>query len=253
MGRPHTPLLDRDRIADAALRLTDRRGDFTILDLARALKVTPAAIYHHVDGRAEIVTLLRQQMARTVDASAFGQLPWDQALRCWATSYRETFAAPRRRHRYAGRRTHRRPRRARPVRTSGHRPGRRGLPPPHGARGDHRGGELRPGLRAQPRRPARHGHRHRRRRHSPARRGGRRRARPGAPGPTRPSTSAWTPSSPASTTRSAKRTATDDARLDAPRADQLSLRPVARPGIVRGPEDRIMLCVDRIAIRSTPT
>ena len=93
MGRPHTPLLDRDRIADAALRLTDRRGDFTILDLARALKVTPAAIYHHVDGRAEIVTLLRQKMARTVDASAFGQLPWDQALRCWATSYRETFAA----------------------------------------------------------------------------------------------------------------------------------------------------------------
>jgi hypothetical protein len=31
-----------------------RRGDFTILDLARALKVTPAAIYHHVEGRAEI-------------------------------------------------------------------------------------------------------------------------------------------------------------------------------------------------------
>ena len=32
-------------------------------------------------------------MARTVDASAFGQLPWDQALRRWAVSYRETFAA----------------------------------------------------------------------------------------------------------------------------------------------------------------
>ena len=93
MGRPHTPLLDRDRIADAALRLTDRRGDFTILDLARALKVTPAAIYHHVDGRAGIVTLLRQKMAGTVDASAFGQQPWDEALRRWATSYRETFAA----------------------------------------------------------------------------------------------------------------------------------------------------------------
>ena len=93
MGRPHTPLLDRDRIADAALRLVDRRGDFTILDLARALKVTPAAIYHHVDGRAGIVTLIRQRMARTVDASAFGELPWDQAMRRWATSYRETFAA----------------------------------------------------------------------------------------------------------------------------------------------------------------
>ena len=93
MGRPHTPLLDRDRIADAALRLTDRRGDFTILDLSRALKVTPAAIYHHVDGRDGIVALLRQKMARTVDASAFGRLPWDEALRRWAVSYRETFAA----------------------------------------------------------------------------------------------------------------------------------------------------------------
>jgi AcrR family transcriptional regulator len=93
MGRPHTPLLDRDRIADAALRLTDRRGDFTILDLARALKVTPAAIYHHVDGRAGIITLLRERMARTVDASGFAHLPWDEALRRWAISYRETFAA----------------------------------------------------------------------------------------------------------------------------------------------------------------
>jgi AcrR family transcriptional regulator len=93
MGRPHTPLLDRDRIADAALKLTDRRGDFTILDLSRALKVTPAAIYHHVDGRDAIVALLRQKMARTVDASAFGQLPWDEALHRWAVSYRETFAA----------------------------------------------------------------------------------------------------------------------------------------------------------------
>ena len=93
MGRPHTPLVDRDRIADAALRLTDRRGDFTILDLARALKVTPAAIYHHVDGRAGIIALLRQKMAGTVDASGFGQLPWDQALCRWAASYRDTFAA----------------------------------------------------------------------------------------------------------------------------------------------------------------
>jgi len=93
MGRPHTPLLDRDRIADAALKLTDRRGDFTILDLSRALKVTPAALYHHVDGRDGIIALMRERMTHTVDASAFGQLPWDEALRCWAVSYRDTFAA----------------------------------------------------------------------------------------------------------------------------------------------------------------
>lgn len=93
MGRPHTPLLDRDRIAAAALKLTDRRGDFTILDLSRALKVTPAALYHHVDGRDGIIALMRERMARTMDASGFGQLPWDQALRQWAVSYRDTFAA----------------------------------------------------------------------------------------------------------------------------------------------------------------
>ena len=93
MGRPHTPLLDRDRIAAAALKLTDRRGDFTILDLSRALKVTPAALYHHVAGRDGIIALMRERMARTMDASGFGQLPWDQALRQWAVSYRDTFAA----------------------------------------------------------------------------------------------------------------------------------------------------------------
>ena len=93
MGRPHTPLLDRDRIADAALKLTDRRGDFTILDLSRALKVTPAALYHHVHGRDGIIALMRERMARTVDASGFGQEPWDQALRRWVVSYRDTFSA----------------------------------------------------------------------------------------------------------------------------------------------------------------
>lgn len=93
MGRPHTPLLDRDRIAAAALKLTDRRGDFTILDLSRALKVTPAALYHHVDGRDGIIALMRERVVRAIDTSCFGQLPWDQALARFATSYRDSFAA----------------------------------------------------------------------------------------------------------------------------------------------------------------
>ena len=75
------------------MKLTDRRGDFTILDLSRALKVTPAALYHHVVGRDAIIALMRERMARTVDASGFGQEPWDQALRRWVVSYRDTFSA----------------------------------------------------------------------------------------------------------------------------------------------------------------
>jgi hypothetical protein len=43
--------------------------------------------------RDGIIALMRERMARTVDASGFGQLPWDQALRQWAISYRDTFAA----------------------------------------------------------------------------------------------------------------------------------------------------------------
>jgi len=93
MGRPRTPLLDKDRIALAALRQIDRKGDFTIPELAHSLKVSPASLYHHVDGRAEILTLVRQYLARTVDATAFGHLPWDDALRAWAQSYRDTFAS----------------------------------------------------------------------------------------------------------------------------------------------------------------
>ena len=206
MGRPHTPLLDRDRIADAALRLTDRRGDFTILDLARALKVTPAAIYHHVDGRAEIVTLHAPEDGPhrrriRVRAAALGPgpaplghlLPGD--LRRARRRYQMLAAEP-----VADPVVHAR------VRTSGHRPGRRGLPPRDGTRRDHRDRELRPRLRARPHRPARHGHRHRRQRHPPARRGGQPPRPPAAPAPTRPSTSAWTPSSPACATRSARLT-----------------------------------------------
>ena len=225
MGRPHTPLLDRDRIAAAALKLTDRRGDFTILDLSRALKVTPAALYHHVDGRDGIIALMRERMARTMDASGFGQLPWDQALRQWAVSYREPSpptpapssllaAEP-----VADPAVHADYEHAVTALQDA------GFPRHEGARRHHRGEKLRPGLRldlaappvmvtgidasATPRSP----------RPPPP-------PPPGAPAPTAFSTSAWTPSSPAwATTCSASRTATDDARLDA----TLPSRPVSGP------------------------
>ncbi|MET8541181.1 TetR/AcrR family transcriptional regulator, partial [Kitasatospora sp. NPDC004799] len=66
MARPRTPLLDRQRIVDTALRLVDEAGDLTIPALAGALKVSPSALYHHVAGRAEIVALMRAELVRTI-------------------------------------------------------------------------------------------------------------------------------------------------------------------------------------------
>ncbi len=93
MGRPHTALLDLDRIGATALLLLDNQGDFTMKEIARRLKVNPSALYHHVKGREGVIGLLRQRLADTVDASVFGHLPWDEALQSWAQSYRATFAA----------------------------------------------------------------------------------------------------------------------------------------------------------------
>ncbi|GKQ41988.1 TetR/AcrR family transcriptional regulator [Streptomyces sp. A012304] len=96
MGRPRTPLLDRRRIGAAALRLADEKGALTIPALAKALGVAPSALYHHVSGRDEIISLMREEMALATGSGQDEQVwsqPWDQALESWARSYLAAFAA----------------------------------------------------------------------------------------------------------------------------------------------------------------
>ena len=94
MPRPRTPLLDRRRIGAAALRLADEQGTLTIPALARALGVAPSALYHHVSGRDEIITLMREELALTTGAAEQDwSQPWEQALEAWARSYLAAFAA----------------------------------------------------------------------------------------------------------------------------------------------------------------
>ncbi|MFE4514160.1 TetR/AcrR family transcriptional regulator C-terminal domain-containing protein [Kitasatospora sp. NPDC056783] len=92
MPRPRTPLLDRQRIVDTALRLVDEAGDLTIPALAGALKVSPSALYHHVTGRAEIVALMRAELVRAIGEQSMWDQSWDAALRTWAHAYRDAFA-----------------------------------------------------------------------------------------------------------------------------------------------------------------
>ncbi|MBT2399568.1 TetR/AcrR family transcriptional regulator C-terminal domain-containing protein [Streptomyces sp. ISL-100] len=93
MGRPRTPLLDKERIATTALELVDEQGEFSVPQIARRLGVQTGSVYHHVDGRDGIVELLRIRVASAIDASTLELEPWDAAMTAWARSYRAAFAA----------------------------------------------------------------------------------------------------------------------------------------------------------------
>ncbi|MFF4584345.1 TetR/AcrR family transcriptional regulator [Streptomyces sp. NPDC001388] len=93
MGRPRTPLLDRERITTTALQLIDEQGEFSVPQIARRLGVQTGSVYHHVDGRDGIVELLRERVASAIDPRTLDLTPWDRALESWARSYRAAFAA----------------------------------------------------------------------------------------------------------------------------------------------------------------
>ncbi|MBG0857620.1 TetR/AcrR family transcriptional regulator C-terminal domain-containing protein [Streptomyces spinoverrucosus] len=93
MGRPRTPLLDRERITTTALQLIDEQGDFSVPQIARRLGAQTGSVYHHVDGRDGIVELLRERVTSAIDPGTLDRTPWDEALEAWARSYRAAFAA----------------------------------------------------------------------------------------------------------------------------------------------------------------
>ncbi|WP_329017815.1 TetR/AcrR family transcriptional regulator C-terminal domain-containing protein [Streptomyces sp. NBC_00690] len=93
MGRPRTPLIDRERITTAALELVDAQGEFSVPQIARKLGVQTGSLYHHVEGRDGIIELMRERVAGAIDTSVLEHSPWDSALVGWARSYRAAFAA----------------------------------------------------------------------------------------------------------------------------------------------------------------
>ncbi|MFI8996901.1 TetR/AcrR family transcriptional regulator [Streptomyces sp. NPDC053542] len=94
MGRPRKALLDRERIGATALELVDEKGDFSVPEVARRLGVQTASVYHHVDGRAGVIELLRERVTDAIDLRPLADdAPWDLILAAWARSYRAAFAA----------------------------------------------------------------------------------------------------------------------------------------------------------------
>ncbi|WP_432570637.1 TetR/AcrR family transcriptional regulator [Kineococcus sp. SYSU DK005] len=93
-GRPSEPVLSAERITGAAVRLVASRGHdaLTMAALARELGVAPSALYNHVATKQDVLRRVQDHVNREVDCSAFGALPWDEALTAWARSYRDVYA-----------------------------------------------------------------------------------------------------------------------------------------------------------------
>ncbi|ABS02325.1 transcriptional regulator, TetR family [Kineococcus radiotolerans SRS30216 = ATCC BAA-149] len=93
-GRPSNPLLTVDGITAAAVRLLEERGQdgLTMAALARRLDVAPSALYNHVADKQDVLRAVQDHVNAGIDCSAFGVLPWDEALAAWARSYRDAYA-----------------------------------------------------------------------------------------------------------------------------------------------------------------
>ncbi|MFE7589310.1 TetR/AcrR family transcriptional regulator [Kitasatospora sp. NPDC057512] len=109
MARPRTPLLSRERIVAAALRLIDDEGldALSTRRLATELSVSGPSLYNHFATKDELLDAVVDSVIGEVDLSMFGTTgaagavgttganggSWPDALRDWARSYRAALAA----------------------------------------------------------------------------------------------------------------------------------------------------------------
>ncbi|MER7670276.1 TetR/AcrR family transcriptional regulator C-terminal domain-containing protein [Kitasatospora sp. NPDC096128] len=97
MARPRTPLLSRERIVTAALRLIDDEGleALSTRRLAAELSVSGPSLYNHFATKDELLDAVVDSVIGEVDLSMFESqdTPWPRALRDWARSYRAALAA----------------------------------------------------------------------------------------------------------------------------------------------------------------
>ncbi len=95
MPRPSQNILSTSAIARAALALVEEKGDFTIPGIARALKVNPSSLYHHLPGgRLEIIHRMREELYARIDVQALrdGTRSPEERLRAWMGDVRAALA-----------------------------------------------------------------------------------------------------------------------------------------------------------------
>jgi AcrR family transcriptional regulator len=94
VARPTTPILNRERIRDAALQLIDEDGlaQFSMRGLARVLGVQAPSLYSHYANRDEVLDAVANLLTRQVDTTGFDQ-GWTTGLLVWGRSYRSALRA----------------------------------------------------------------------------------------------------------------------------------------------------------------
>lgn len=61
--------------------------------LATKLGRQPSSLYNHIGGRDDLIERMRALIVEDIDTSSFAVSTWDEALRVWAKSYLDAFAA----------------------------------------------------------------------------------------------------------------------------------------------------------------
>ncbi|MEY9967091.1 AcrR family transcriptional regulator [Streptacidiphilus sp. MAP12-16] len=98
MARPRNPLLSRERIVAAALRLVDAEGlaALSTRRLAAVLGVSGPSLYNHFATKDALLDAVVDEVVGEVDLSMWesvGSGDWAGALRHWARSYRAALVA----------------------------------------------------------------------------------------------------------------------------------------------------------------
>jgi AcrR family transcriptional regulator len=94
VGRPRTPVLNRERIHAGALRIVDADGldGLSMRRLAAELGVRAPSLYGHVASKDELLHAVANDVMMHVDVSGFTDGDWRLGLRVWARSYRAALA-----------------------------------------------------------------------------------------------------------------------------------------------------------------
>lgn len=91
MARPLSPKLSAPAIADAALALVDKHGEFTIPQLAKAMSVSPSSLYNHVTSKDDIIEMMRGRAMGEIELpDTNGE--WISTLRKIAKGYMRSYA-----------------------------------------------------------------------------------------------------------------------------------------------------------------
>lgn len=95
MGRPRSPLLNRDLIRDTALAVIDADGlaALSMRRLALELGVQAASLYSHYPTKDDVLDAVANLLTQRVDTSGFASGDWRNGLTVWARSYRAALAA----------------------------------------------------------------------------------------------------------------------------------------------------------------